>query len=100
MTTADTPVRVDTDKLMAFVFRAVDEVGAALNCALVVMGDQLGYYRDLAAHGPTTATELAERTGTGEPYAREWVNAQAAGGLVDYDPGPRRSALPADDRKS
>ena len=43
--------RIDTDKLMSFVFRAVDEVGATLNAALVVMGDKLGYYRDLAAHG-------------------------------------------------
>jgi SAM-dependent methyltransferase len=96
MGSADAPVQLDTDKLMAFVFRAVDEVGAALNCALVVMGDQLGYYRDLAAHGPTTATELAERTGTGEPYAREWLNAQAAGGFVDYDAGTRRYTLPAE----
>ena len=42
---------VDPDKLMAFVFRAVEEAGAALNCALVVMGDRLGYYRSLAEHG-------------------------------------------------
>ena len=42
---------IDTDTLMAFVFRAVDEVGAALNCALVVMGDRLGYYR----RSPTAA---------------------------------------------
>ena len=41
-------VTIDPEKLMAFVFRAVDEVGAALNAALVVMGDQLGYYRALA----------------------------------------------------
>ena len=33
---------VDGDKLMEFVFRAVDEVGATLNAALVVMGDKLG----------------------------------------------------------
>lgn len=29
---------LDVDKLMAFVFKAVDEVGATLNTALVVMG--------------------------------------------------------------
>ena len=39
---------VDPDKLMQFVFRAVDEVGASLNAALVVMGDKLGLYRALA----------------------------------------------------
>jgi hypothetical protein len=88
------PVTIDPDKLMAFVFRAVDEVGAALNAALVVMGDQLGYYRALAEHGPMGATDLAQRTSTGDAYAREWLNAQAAGGFVDYDPSTRRYTLP------
>ena len=78
-TTRQHPQEVDTDELMAFVFRAVDEVGATLSCALVAMGDRLGWYRDLAAHGPTTPEELAARTGTGAPYAREWLAAQAAG---------------------
>ena len=36
---------------MQFVFRAVDEVGATLNTALVVMGDKLGLYRALAGTG-------------------------------------------------
>ena len=89
-----TTAQIDTDKLMAFVFRAVDEVGATLNCALVHMGDQLGYYRDLAAHGPTTPEELASRTGTALPYAREWLNAQAAGQFVEYDAAAGRYTLP------
>ncbi|GAB2599626.1 class I SAM-dependent methyltransferase [Pseudactinotalea suaedae] len=89
-----TAAQIDTDKLMAFVFRAVDEVGATLNTALVRMGDQLGYYRDLASHGPTTSAELASRTGTPEPYAREWLNAQAAGRIVEYDPADGRYSLP------
>ena len=46
MTSATTaPPAVDADKLMAFVFTAVDEVGATLNTALVVLGDKLGLYR-------------------------------------------------------
>jgi SAM-dependent methyltransferase len=94
MTTTEMSTGVDTDKLMQFVFRAVDEVGATLNAALVVMGDKLGYYRDLAAHGPSTPAELAERTGTAEPYAREWLNAQAAGSYVTYDPITGRYTLP------
>jgi hypothetical protein len=88
------PEPVDGDKLMAFVFRAVEEVGATLNSALVVMGDTLGYYRALAADGPSTPTELARRTETGEKYAREWLNAQAAGGYLTYDPGSGRYTLP------
>ena len=45
---------LDVAKLEAFVFRAVDEVGATLNAALVVMGDRLGLYRALAGAGPLT----------------------------------------------
>ena len=85
---------IDTDTLMSFVFRAVDEVGAALNCALVVMGDRLGYYTALADGGPMTAATLAAATGTAEPYAREWLNAQAAGAFVTYEPDDGTYALP------
>ena len=87
---------VDSDKLMGFVFRAVDEIGATLNTALVVMGDRLGFYRALAGAGPLTPAELAGQTGTAERYVREWLNAQAAGGYVDYDPDTVRYALPAE----
>ena len=85
---------LDMEKLEAFVFRAVDEVGATLNTALVVMGDRLGLYRALAGAGPLTPTELADRTGTAERYVREWLNAQAAGGYVEYDPESGRYTLP------
>jgi 2-polyprenyl-3-methyl-5-hydroxy-6-metoxy-1,4-benzoquinol methylase len=88
------PVEVDGDKLMQFVFRAVDEVGATLNTALVVMGDKLGLYRALAGSDGLSPAELAERTGTAERYVREWLNAQAAGGYVEYDPDSGQYRLP------
>ena len=96
MTITEPAAEVDPDKVMQFVFRAVEEAGATLNAALVVLGDKLGYYRILAAEGAATGAELAERSGTAEPYAREWLNAQAAGGYVTYDPGTGRYALPAE----
>ncbi len=94
MSTTEPAVEVDTEKLMQFVFRAVDEVGATLNTALVVMGDKLGLYRALAGAGALSPTELADRTGTSERYVREWLNAQAAGGYVLYDPESGRYTLP------
>jgi SAM-dependent methyltransferase len=96
MATVEEQPAVDGDKLMGFVFRAVDEIGATLNTALVVMGDRLGLYRALAGVGPLTPAELAKRTGTAERYVREWLNAQAAGGYVDYDPDTVRYTLPAE----
>ncbi len=94
MSTVDQAVAIDGDKLMQFVFRAVEEVGATLNTALVVMGDRLGLYRALAGAGPLSPAELAERTNTAERYVREWLNAQAAGGYVEYDPDSGRYTLP------
>jgi SAM-dependent methyltransferase len=94
MATIETPRPLDEEKLMQFVFRAVDEVGATLNAALVVMGDKLGFYRGLAGAGPLTPEELATRTGTTERYVREWLNAQAAGGYVEYDPEAGTYELP------
>jgi 2-polyprenyl-3-methyl-5-hydroxy-6-metoxy-1,4-benzoquinol methylase len=93
MTVAPHAVEPDGDKLMQFVFRAVDEVGATLNAALVVMGDKLGLYRALADRGPQSPAELADATDTHERYVREWLNAQAAGGFVAYDPDSGRYAL-------
>jgi SAM-dependent methyltransferase len=94
MATVVEPAVLDEKKLMDFVFKAVDEVGATLNAALVVMGDKLGYYRALAHAGPLSPAQLAARTGTAERYVQEWLNAQAAGGYVDYDPATGRYTLP------
>jgi SAM-dependent methyltransferase len=94
MATVETPVEVDGQKLEQFVFRAVEEVGATLNAALVVMGDKLGLYRALAGTGALTPVELARRTNVSERYVREWLNAQAAGGYVNYDPADGTYTLP------
>ncbi|HEY8627251.1 MAG TPA: hypothetical protein VIL56_02980, partial [Gaiellaceae bacterium] len=94
MATLEEPVAIDGEKLEQFVFRAVDEVGATLNTALVVMGDKLGLYRALAGAGGLTPVELARRTDVSERYVREWLNAQAAGGYVEYDPASGTYTLP------
>jgi SAM-dependent methyltransferase len=94
MTQTLEPVTLDPAKLEAFIFRAVDEVGATLNTALVVMGDRLGLYRAMAGAGPLTSAELATKAGVAERYTREWLNAQAAGGYVAYEPDSGRYTLP------
>jgi 2-polyprenyl-3-methyl-5-hydroxy-6-metoxy-1,4-benzoquinol methylase len=78
---------IDEERLHSLLGQAVVEFGATVNAALVVLGDRLGLYRELAEHGPLTSSELAERTGTAERYVREWANAQAASGWVDYADG-------------
>jgi 2-polyprenyl-3-methyl-5-hydroxy-6-metoxy-1,4-benzoquinol methylase len=83
--TTHTPPALDEQRLNALLGQAVVEFGATVNAALVVIGDRLGLYRELAAAGPLTPSELAQRTGNAERYVREWLNAQAASGWVDYD---------------
>ena len=94
MSTIQQPVDIDPEQLEQFVFRAVSEVGATLNTALVVIGDKLGLYRALADAGPLSPAELAQRSGAAERYVREWLNAQAAGGYVEYDPESGCYTLP------
>ncbi len=85
---------IDENKLGQFMNQVVSDVGAAMSGALVVIGDRLGLYRAMAALGPTTASELAKRTETTQRYVQEWLNAQAAGGYVTYDPKSERYTLP------
>jgi 2-polyprenyl-3-methyl-5-hydroxy-6-metoxy-1,4-benzoquinol methylase len=81
-------------KLHEFVMKAVGEMGAAMNAALIVIGDKLGLYKAMAGAGPMTPAELAAKTATTERYVREWLAAQAAGGLVTYDAATERYTLP------
>ena len=76
---------IDEQKLEAFIGHAATEVGAALNVALVTLGDELGLYRAMADGQPVTPAELAARTGTQERYVREWLSTQAASGFVELD---------------
>jgi SAM-dependent methyltransferase len=84
---------VNEEKLNAFLGKVVGDVGAAMSAALVVIGDKLGLYKALAAGGPQTPAELARKTETAERYVREWLNANAAGGYVAYDPKAGRYYL-------
>ncbi len=88
------PSSFDPGKLQDFMHRMVGEAGAVFSAPLVVLGDKLGFYRALDGAGGLTSTELAERTGTHERYVREWLNNQAAGGIVTYDPETDRYTLP------
>jgi ubiquinone/menaquinone biosynthesis C-methylase UbiE len=57
----------------------------ALELQAVYLGDRLGLYRALADQGPATAPELAARAGIDARYAREWLEQQAAAGILDVD---------------
>ncbi len=73
--------------MQQFMSKMLDDMGAVINGALVLIGDKLGLYRALAEHGPLTADQLAGKSGTAPRFVREWLAAQAASGYVIYDAG-------------
>ena len=75
---------VNEEKLTELLGKMVNDMGAAAVGPLVILGDKLGLYKALAAEGPLTTDELADKTGTTERYVREWCAAQAGSGYIDH----------------
>lgn len=76
-----------------FAERLVDAALGTIDILAVHLGDRLGWYRALTT-GPATPAELTERAGGDPRYAREWLEQQAATGILTLTPDGR-FALPA-----
>jgi len=87
-------LNINEAKLNEFMGKALGDMGAAINTALILIGDRLGLYKAMAGAGPMTSAELAQKTGTAERYVREWLSAQAAGGYVTYQAATQKFILP------
>jgi len=83
---------INEQRLNEFLGKAVGDIGAAVSAVLILIGDELGLYRELARE-PLTSTELATRTSTNERYIREWLANQAAGGYAQYDAASGKYSL-------
>ena len=95
---------VDQQKLDVLVGRLFSDLSAGYGGVMVSLGDKLGLYRAMAGAGPLSSQEVGSRSGCGERYVREWLNAQVAGGYVDYHPtsgtyelNPEQAAILAED---
>ncbi|MBV8576980.1 MAG: methyltransferase domain-containing protein [Acetobacteraceae bacterium] len=77
---------VDPAVLEAFLGKMIGLMTGSTLCCSIWLGDELGLYRELAGTGPQQADSVAARTGCNARLVREWLDAQAAGGLVAYDP--------------
>ncbi|WP_136706512.1 class I SAM-dependent methyltransferase [Agromyces sp. H66] len=78
-----TPPAPATQSADAFAERVLESSLGWIETMSIHLGTQLGWYDALVAEGPLTAPELARYTSTAPRYAREWLEQQAAFGIVD-----------------
>ena len=78
---------MDEAKLNDFMGKLVSDMSGAAMMATVIVGEELGLYRAMADGTPISSDELATRTGSNPRLTREWLNAQAAAGYVEYTDG-------------
>jgi 2-polyprenyl-3-methyl-5-hydroxy-6-metoxy-1,4-benzoquinol methylase len=89
------------EELVGRLFSAGLGMGEVLT---VYLGDALGLYRAIDRAGSVRAPDLANAAGILERYAREWLEQQAAAGILavedpSADPSERRFSLPEGHRE-
>src|SRR5579864_2244043 len=76
---------VDEERLEQFMGTMVGYMTGTALCFSIWLGDELGLYRTLAEEGAMSADGVASKSKCNPHLIREWLDAQAAGGLVSYD---------------
>jgi hypothetical protein len=76
---------VDEIRLEELMHRLIGFLTGSAVCYGIWLGDELGLYRVLAADGPARAAEAAARANCNPRLVREWLDGQAACGLITYD---------------
>lgn len=66
----------------------------AANAAMIYLGDALGLYTAMKGAAPLTSVEFATQTGLQERWLREWLQQQAAAGILEYRGEGRFELLP------
>jgi 2-polyprenyl-3-methyl-5-hydroxy-6-metoxy-1,4-benzoquinol methylase len=75
---------MNEEKLHAFMGKMVGYMTGGAVCQSIWLGDELGLYRALAGKRPTSADALADATHCNRRLVREWLDGQAAAGLLKY----------------
>lgn len=53
---------IDEEKLMDFMHKAIDDLGATVSASLVVVSEKLGLYKAMAGSGQITAKDHSKKT--------------------------------------
>lgn len=81
-TTAASPEEQAAIRVGEFAEQLVGMLGAATELLTIELGRHFGLYRTLHEQGPITASAFAAAADIAPRYAREWLEQQAAAGIV------------------
>jgi 2-polyprenyl-3-methyl-5-hydroxy-6-metoxy-1,4-benzoquinol methylase len=76
---------VNEAKLEEFMGMMVGYMTGSALCFAAGLGDELGLYRVMAGAGAMNAQTVASQSECNPRLVREWLDGQAAGGLIGYD---------------
>lgn len=94
MSTQLEEVKINEEKVEQFTSQFISDLSASYSGVMTLLGHELGLYKAMEGKGPMNIKELSSNTGTFERYVQEWLNNQAAGGYVVYDPENKTYELP------
>jgi len=84
---------VDQAALEQFMGQLIGTMTGGMMCFSILLGDELGLYKLLAEAGPVTAGDLAGKAGCNTRLVQEWLDGQAAAGIVIHHDGHDRYEL-------
>ncbi|KAF2414222.1 hypothetical protein B1729_05645 [Microbacterium sp. B35-04] len=84
-TITETGTETGTDATAEFADRLMGATLGWFDIMAIHLGSQLGWYAELSRSDGVAASELAARTGCDPRYAREWLEQQAASGVLLVD---------------
>jgi len=76
---------IDQAKLETLMGKVVGHMTGATLVFSMGLGEELGIYRAMVGKGPRTSDSVAHEIGCNARLVREWLDGQAAGGLLAYD---------------
>jgi SAM-dependent methyltransferase len=88
-----TDTAFDPAKVEEFSGRMMGIYAGSMLSYMIDIGHRTGLF-PVAAGGPATSAEIAERAGLTERYVREWLGAMVTGGIVDHDATTSTYVLP------
>jgi len=84
----------DTAKAEAFAGTFLNALNYASMCLMASIGHRTGLFDVMRDMPPSTAREIADKSGLNERYVREWLGAMVTSGVVEVDTTSTHYKLP------